>query len=54
MTCGRPCQHHGRAGDNAVARHADHEAIEHPTKAIRQLTTLPESPERVELSWGCR
>ena len=41
--------YHARAGDNAVARHADHEAIEHFTKALRQLASLPESPERREL-----
>jgi tetratricopeptide (TPR) repeat protein len=44
--------YHGRAGDNAVARHAEHEAIEHFTKALRQLATLPESPERRELELG--
>ncbi len=41
--------YHTRAGDNAVARHADHEAIEHFTKALRQLATLPETAERNEL-----
>ena len=38
-----------RAGDNAVARHADHEAIEHFTKALEQLANLPETEERREL-----
>jgi tetratricopeptide (TPR) repeat protein len=37
-----------RAGDNAVARHADQEAIEHFTKALGQLATLPDKPERTE------
>jgi tetratricopeptide (TPR) repeat protein len=41
--------YHARAGDNAVARHADHEAIEHFTKALRQLESLPETTERNEL-----
>ncbi len=45
----RAVSYHARAGDNAVARHADHEAIEHFTKALRQLASLPESPERQEL-----
>jgi len=38
-----------RAGDTAVARHADREAIEHFTKALEQLATLPETAERSEL-----
>jgi predicted ATPase len=41
--------YHSRAGDNAVARHADHEAIEHFTQALRQLSSLPETPERRQL-----
>src|SRR5262249_6631755 len=41
--------YHAQAGDNAVARHADHEAIEHFGKALRQLASLPETPERTEL-----
>lgn len=37
-----------RAGENAVARHADHEAIGHFTKALAQLATLPDAPARTE------
>jgi len=37
---------HARAGDNAVARHADREAIEHFGKALRRLPSLPETSER--------
>jgi tetratricopeptide (TPR) repeat protein len=41
--------YHAQAGDNAVARHADHEAIEHFTQALRQLSSLPETPARRQL-----
>jgi tetratricopeptide (TPR) repeat protein len=37
-----------RAGDTAIARHADREAIEHFSKALRQLATLPETTERLQ------
>ncbi len=37
-----------RAGENAVARHADHEAIAHFTKALAQLGTLPDGSTRTE------
>jgi tetratricopeptide (TPR) repeat protein len=41
--------YHARAGDNAVARHADHEAIDHYSQALRQLATLPDTAERGRL-----
>jgi tetratricopeptide (TPR) repeat protein len=41
--------YHAQAGDTAVARHADHEAIEHFTQALRQLASLPETPARRDL-----
>jgi tetratricopeptide (TPR) repeat protein len=37
-----------RAGDTAVARHADHEAIEHFSTALRQLASLPEAPDHAQ------
>src|SRR5262245_59474619 len=37
------------AGDNAVARHADHEAIDHFSKALRQLPSLADAPGRTQL-----
>jgi predicted ATPase len=35
-----------QAGDNAIRRNAQHEAIAALTKALALLATLPESPER--------
>lgn len=45
----RAVSYHAQAGDTAVARHADHEAIEHLSKAIRQLASLPDAPDRAQL-----
>ena len=40
--------YHARAGENAIRRHADHEAVDHFTQGLELLHTLPESPERVQ------
>jgi tetratricopeptide (TPR) repeat protein len=38
-----------RAGDTAVSRHAEREAIEHFSRALRQLGSLPDAPPRTQL-----
>ena len=42
----RAVQYSGQAGENAILRSAHVEAIQHLTKALQLLKTLPDTPER--------
>jgi CHAT domain-containing protein/predicted ATPase len=44
----RALEHRERAGDLAVRRHADHEAIEHFERALHLLPGLPKGSERAQ------
>jgi predicted ATPase len=40
--------YHALAGDNAIGRHADHEAVEHLRRALQLLDGLPDDAQRRE------
>jgi predicted ATPase len=45
---GRAVAYHALAGDNAIQRYADHEAVQHLTRGLQLLAELPEDASRRE------